>query len=316
MKKRLITNDYEEIIFESLKIPKTDYHNYYLNIIEEKYDYNHNIVANLTQAVSKWITWYNSKIYGKVVKAKMSDGSIQYVDENQAWGTDKNGKMIPIDLEKKSISLLLGFGIKIHVNKAFFDNLLDELSTIQEIIDFKNSVIEFENKLPESIKNKTLKIPMPVGFDFKEIKERFELIKALTDKPLDNINNEEVEKKINKFCMAMELDIPRNHFKRLTTNNSQNGKPFLTEIQLENFINKAFLGKALPKQQINRTNKEKLLVQYVFKEFYNDHNDFFNTSQVTRKFMLLLTENFIGWDLKNVMNSVSRIPKKPLQLLN
>ena len=30
MAKRLITQDYKEIVFESLKIPESDFHNYYL----------------------------------------------------------------------------------------------------------------------------------------------------------------------------------------------------------------------------------------------------------------------------------------------
>lgn len=122
---------------------------------------------------------------------------------------------------------------------------------------------------------------------------------------------------INIFHRKMKLDIPRSHFRRLTTNKSKNGEPFLTKIQLDNFIQKAFLGEKLPKQRINVAPKgEKILIQYVFKEFYNQYYDYFNTCQVSKLFIELLTENFDNWEYENVKNSFNKIPKKPLQLLN
>ena len=115
MKKRLITRDYEQIVFESLKIPKKDCFNYYLNIVEEKYYYNNDIIEKLKQAVSKWIIWYNYKVYKFFI----------------------NKEFIETDLEKTLISLFPEFGIKKQVNKDFFDFLLNQLNLIQENIKTK-----------------------------------------------------------------------------------------------------------------------------------------------------------------------------------
>ena len=323
MLKRLITKDYEEIVLESFKIPETDFHNYYLNIVEEKYNYNKDIIANLKEAVNKWVTWYYYKIYGKSERIEMPDGTMSVENENQVWETDDKGNMTPIELGRFSITLLLDFGINKHVNKAFFDNLIDELNTIQEIINFKNSVIEFENKLYESLKDEMPKTIMPIGFDYKEIKKRFELLKQASIlskekkvKPqiIDRIEDKEAEKEINIFHRTMELDIPRNHFKRLSTNNSKNGKPFLTETQLEDFIQKAFLGKKILSLKINFEDKEKLLVQSVFYEFYfKNCFNYFGTVQEQSKFIELLTNNFEGWDYKKLKGNFK--PKTNKRLL-
>lgn len=511
MQKRLITKDYEKIVFESFKISETDLHNYYLNIIEEKYHYNKDIVSKLKESVNNYLNCYYSEIYGKSITVTFEDGSKEVVNENQTWYEDKNGKRIPIPLENKLIPLLLKFGIYKHVNKSFFDNQLKELNRIQEIIDFKKSTIEFESMISKYAK---LEEPISVGFDYEEIRERYQKLKKLVDeetiqtiisndiklktkewffndrnilklndgaialsiigiglmkqialdkcntlsdflnkeieldkeiagtggytihkillqefkirkiftqknnkievaylynliqnwllsnfledknseiisldeykeifiskqnkflisnidtttndfikteiktckkiinelkKPIYNnitllgledkssefkknlknsikrrleflknkieceltnvntskmsVKNIEVEE-LNIFCKTMQLDIPRNHFKILTTNKSKNGHPFLTDKQLEDFIQKAFLGKELPKQIINFADGEKLLVQSVFYEFYsNNCFDYFGTLQKQNIFIELLTNNFKGWDFEKL----------------
>ncbi len=197
MQKRLITKDYEEIVLESLKIPESDFHNYYLNIVEENYSYNNDIIFNLKKAVNQWINWYNSKIYGKQVRVKMPDGTISIEDENQAWTTDEKGNMTPIDLEKTLLPLIIDFGINRHVDKAFFDNLLDELNRIQTLIDFKKKVVKFEKDIPELLKKEIPKKPISEGFNHKELKERFELLKKINTKEI-------AEKEIQSYIKDKE----------------------------------------------------------------------------------------------------------------
>jgi len=120
---------------------------------------------------------------------------------------------------------------------------------------------------------------------------------------------------VNIFNRAMNLEIPRNHFKKLTTNNSKNGLPFLTEIQLENFIQRAFLGKNLPIQNFNQAPKgEKLLLQSVFYEFYELYCiQYFDSGQVQDKFIVILTNNFHGWNYEKLRGNFK--PKTTKRLL-
>ncbi|MRI02101.1 hypothetical protein GH721_16270 [Kriegella sp. EG-1] len=106
----------------------------------------------------------------------------------------------------------------------------------------------------------------------------------------------------NIFCKSMPLEIPRNHFKILTTSKNNNGELFLTETQLDNFIRTAFLGADLLPQKINMAPKgEKLLIQSVFYEFYDKYCfDYFGTNQKQAAFIRLLTDNFKGWSFEKL----------------
>jgi hypothetical protein len=117
------------------------------------------------------------------------------------------------------------------------------------------------------------------------------------------------------FCKTMPLNIPKEHFEILTTSLSRDKKPFLTKLQYNDFIDRAFLGKTdLPKQKINIAPKgEKLKVQYLFRQFYENYCiDYFNTGQSQDVFIKLLTDNFIGWEFKNVHGNFNKKPLKTL----
>lgn len=110
---------------------------------------------------------------------------------------------------------------------------------------------------------------------------------------------------INTFCPSMPLSIPESHFRVLTEKASSNGKPYLTEQQLQAFLDRAFRGeKGTPKQKINKGNREKLLVQSLFWEFYDKYCfDYFHTMHCQDDFIRLLTDNFEGWDFQNVKHN-------------
>lgn len=117
----------------------------------------------------------------------------------------------------------------------------------------------------------------------------------------------------NIFCKSMPLNIPIEHFKVFTEKLSKNKKPFLTIEQLNLFIDKAFKGnEKLPKQKFNQMPKgEKLLIQAVFYDFYNTNCFYyFNTMQCQDIFIKLLTDNFEGWDYKNVKANFTPKTKK------
>jgi hypothetical protein len=108
--------------------------------------------------------------------------------------------------------------------------------------------------------------------------------------------------KQNSFCKEMPLKIAKDHFKIFTEKKSKNQKSFLTIEQFEIFIERAFRGKVtLPKQKFNQKHGDKLLIQAVFYDFYNNNCfKYFSTMQCQDKFILLLTDNFEGWDFGQV----------------
>ncbi len=122
-------------------------------------------------------------------------------------------------------------------------------------------------------------------------------------------NNDQSESKkpepVNVFCKSMPLRIPKDHFKVFTEKNSKNGKPFLTPEQLDAFIDRAFCGNSnILKQKFNQTVGEKLFIQSVFYEFYYKYCfDYFSTMKCQDNFVRLLTDNFEGWNFKNVKNN-------------
>lgn len=130
-----------------------------------------------------------------------------------------------------------------------------------------------------------------------------------------NSNNDFAEDAVNVFCKTMPLSIPKEHFKPLTIECSKDGKPFLTQEQFDNFINRAFFGKVdLPQQKFNQAPKgEKLSIQYVFRQFYDNYCfEYFNTGQKQDIFIKLLSDNFVGWNFDNVKANFKTKPKKTL----
>lgn len=112
----------------------------------------------------------------------------------------------------------------------------------------------------------------------------------------------------NLFCTSMPLHIPKEHFKVLTETKNKTGQPFLTEVQLNSFIERAFCGnKELPIQKFNHAPKgEKFQIQKVFYDFYCKGADYFPSSRCRDHFIRLLTDNFIGWDFNNVKSNFAK----------
>jgi hypothetical protein len=112
----------------------------------------------------------------------------------------------------------------------------------------------------------------------------------------------------NLFCNTMPLYIPKEHFKVFTETRNKTGQPFLTEVQLNTFIERAFCGnKELPIQKFNHAPKgEKFQIQKVFYDFYCKAVDYFPSSRCRDHFIRLLTDNFIGWDFKNVKSNFAK----------
>lgn len=119
-----------------------------------------------------------------------------------------------------------------------------------------------------------------------------------------------IDQQVNIFCKSMPLSIPKEHFERFTTSKSKlNERPFLNEMQFQAFIDRAFLGKNnIEKIKFNMApTKEKLKVQYVFRDFFNTYG--FEYGFLQDDAIKLLTDNFIGWKFSNVKNNFKYKPR-------
>ena len=207
--------------------------------------------------------------------------------------------------------------------RAFYYNeILDKIPDNLKKLEATNEIINFFNRT--GALRMSLDIPSSKSFEnLKEVskgKKEFyrdtyfinmEQKKSSTG---DTDNIDIYKGYTNIFQKSMPVDVAASHFKKLTENNSKNGKSFLTKEQLDVFIRKAFCGvQDLPKQKFNQApSGEKLIIQYVFREFYDIYWEYFGTGQVQDKFIKLLTENFTDWNYKNVRNNFSVKPKKTI----
>ncbi len=182
-------------------------------------------------------------------------------------------------------------------------NLIKESHRIKQkqlLNNYSNGEMQYVKVLNEWLTNE------------KEFFKEISLLPNSVAKPLPPANGI----KPNVFCKSMPLNIPKDHFKVFVeTNSKNNNKPFLTQDQLNSFIEKAFCGKIdLPKEKFNQAPKgEKLLIQTVFYEFYNSFCfEYFSTMQCQDIFIKLLTDNFEGWDFKNVKENFTPKTNKRL----
>ncbi|AXO80050.1 hypothetical protein DZC78_06485 [Olleya aquimaris] len=207
--------------------------------------------------------------------------------------------------------------------KEFLDLGDDNLKNLEIINEALNTINDQENMLSGLDKSlpQLLETPKKILTKKKEyFKEAYfiesEFKKTITHTPTIT-NTINYSNYTNVFNQSMPIEIAVNHFKIFTEKNSKNGKPFLTEKQFDIFIKKAFCGiPNLKKQKFNMAPKgENSLIKYRFREFYESYYQYFGTGQVVDKFIELLTDNFVGWDFKNVKSNFNKKPSITIQLL-
>ncbi|MBD3863393.1 MULTISPECIES: hypothetical protein [Olleya] len=221
----------------------------------------------------------------------------------------------------KSQELMTKYRLVYH--KELFDlgaDNLKNLEMINEILD----VLNYQENILVGLDETYQQIFKTSKNFFTKKKEYFkdayfiesELKKSTSHTPTIN-NTLDYSNYTNVFNQSMPIEIAVDHFKIFTEKNSKNGKPFLTEKQFDIFIKKAFCGiPNLKKQKFNMAPKgESTLVKYRFREFYESYYQYFGTGQVLDKFVELLTDNFVGWNFKNVKVNFDKKPSKTIQLL-
>lgn len=130
MSKFLITKDYERFVFDALSLNETDFVNYYLNIFAEHFKYNSDIFEQLETVINKYIDWYKSIVYGRLISVTWHDGTEKVMYENQTWSENKSGEIIMHDLDKTQIPLR-DFKINRHIDKSFFDKQIKIIHDIE-----------------------------------------------------------------------------------------------------------------------------------------------------------------------------------------
>lgn len=158
---KLLSKDYDRFVNETFTLPKSDFYDYYLNIVNEHYLNNLDIISKLINAVNRWIEWYRAQRGHHIM-----------------WEVDENGNKTLMDQDKVSIPLLASLGIRRHIDKSFFDSQIEKIRTIGDLISFYDLQRDSEKMLPDPLLDALNKsCPFPDNFDHDKITKRFESFK-------------------------------------------------------------------------------------------------------------------------------------------
>lgn len=321
MKKRLLTKDYQNIVLESFKMPKNDWYNYFLNIVEKKYRYHNDIVEQFEKIVYSWIDFYKSQVYGGPVHVKNLDGTIECFDINQTWIVDENGKKTAINIEEKLFPLLIennGKKETTDINRAFFDKQLQILDTIQNAINLKLRLISFEKELPEPIRKILSENPMPDGFDFEDLESRAKLL-IQTPKLIEQ-HKSELEALINQYTPPQQTEAKTGQDTPTFKNNFDTIKPtdvyehfraglvqkgYLTEQELNEYLKAAFELKTIPETLFKiKDAPKKTAIEAVFYKYYKNVAGKIHGKQ--NQYASLLGNYFEGYKTTTVSSNFSK----------
>ena len=135
----------------------------------------------------------------------------------------------------------------------------------------------------------------------------------LIDGALKQIDNPEQKLYTNKFNPKSNLKEAIDFFSVFKSPNEENfEKPWLTEEQFLKFIDRAFCGnKSIPKQKLITGNKEDAFIIKRFAEYFDKEKYSKNCTRLDRrKYVGLLTTNFIGWEFYKVNRNFSTVRTK------
>lgn len=165
---------------------------------------------------------------------------------------------------------------------------------------YKKAFMEFQGLIPAEV-SKTYSLAKKICF----LKERIDQLEA----------GDLYRDKINKFCPGMPIGVAVTHFSKFTkVKDEQTGEPLMTEKQLHQFIQRAFLGiPGIRKIKLNARPGMKTLIKAEFYDFYRTTCDYFGNKKCMFKYMKLLSENFVGFSYASVKNNF--LPRSPLRLI-
>ena len=191
---------------------------------------------------------------------------------------------------------------KIH---KYLTNKLDELKAKDPIGSLKDTIESTMQEFQTGIEQKLQK---SLAHIYKDSQEQSASLNSSSEEHGDQPET------VNVFCRSMPVDYIKKHFESFVTNNSRNRKPHLTAKQLDNFINRAILGRTeVPMEKFNRIGHENSRITHVFYEFFLLYSpNYESTMQCVEKYIRLLTDNFEDWKFEKVINNFSKKPKNAI----
>lgn len=168
----------------------------------------------------------------------------------------------------------------------------DEIQMLCKIVSLIEN-INYLNKLIEELENPT---------------EKTIVKETLSDN--NNFANNDLQENI--FCKGMPIPFATDHFNFFTKENSKNGKPFLTNDQLKNFITRAFLGKeGIEKINFNWVIGDRKTIIRQFYNFYHNPDQITSSKYDLRPkrrdfYIKLLTDNFMDFDFEIIKENFSK----------
>lgn len=170
---------------------------------------------------------------------------------------------------------------------------------------FYETIKKFYEKLESEYNAERLKLFVPIsGFtEFQKLDQ---------SKEKNSLSKSGGLAKENMFCKAMPLEIAKEHFLVFTKRLSKNKQPFLSEEQLNLFMERAFQGNSqIEIQTFNYSIREKLFIVKRFYQFYLlAIQDYESTTQCKDKYLKLLTDNFSNWDYRNIKTNFGNKVKR------
>ncbi|WP_262245961.1 hypothetical protein [Parapedobacter soli] len=169
MGKKLLTDDYNEIVKGAFKIDESDFHNYYLNIVNEHYESNNDIAEKLIEFVEKWADGFRGYVIDH-------DNAILSYDRFKAWNAGGLFFPLPNNLSQQ-------LGIIRQVNKPFFDGQIEQIERIKTLIELRELQKKLESLAPKIVVNATNELcPYNGELDFEKINERKRILDLVTMK--------------------------------------------------------------------------------------------------------------------------------------
>jgi len=200
MGKMLILKDYEDIVKKGFIQCKSenDFYKYYLNIIEENYSSNSDILEQLKRILKSWIEWYEQKNYAPLRRTLMQDGTVQWMRENETFYFDENRQRVTEDSNAIRIPLFIE-NTRLQINKHFFTEQLKMIEIISDIEKVKQTIDSYEKSLPLEFKKTIASIKKP-GFDLQEIQQWFNTVSQI------HTEYEQTKNKVKEHNGKLKID--------------------------------------------------------------------------------------------------------------
>ncbi|MFV0377285.1 MAG: hypothetical protein ACK5JD_08300 [Mangrovibacterium sp.] len=209
MNKRLLKEDYLELVFTSFSKQKEDLEKYYLNIVDEHREYNEDILLQLKNVLNEWI-YVCRKNARKHHVPDFDDAGNEIEEDFDAVVTTiyaEKYQPILIDEEVERFKTLLGgqaFKDRrvIKFNVSYFKWQIGIVDKIRNN-ELKAELIQLEESLPDLYRNALP--PLPEYCDLEILKDRLRMLQMIPE--INEIVSEELRKVSGENKLVFKEDV-------------------------------------------------------------------------------------------------------------